>query len=326
MNRKLIGFSAACAVIAGTGSYQAFGDKVPLTQLPERVQKAIKDYSKGENLKEVDREMKDGQPVYEAEFKREGLNRRVKFSADGTMLPSSELADAFSGEPTIPMSELPAAVQRTVREQQGGRAVADIDKEAWNGQIVYEVEFKEKGPNSRIYIAPDGSMVVNKDQAKGGYLGTQLSATPKEVRDTVQRLAGNAEIADVDREMKDGKAVYDVEIRQEGLNRHLLIAESGMLVSDSGAGKTTLGDRVRGTSERVRERIDDRLHGKTMAFTELPAPVQSTIKANGDVAHLKPIKCEVKNGVVRYDVEFEKQGKNTRLKISDDGRILDDNR
>ena len=155
----------------------------------------------------------------------------------------------------------------------------------------------------------------SKDQAKGGYLGTQLSAAPKEVGDTVQRLAGNAEIADVDREMKDGKVVYDVEIRQEGLNRHLVIAESGMLVSDSGAGNTTLG-------ERVRERINDSVHGKTMAFSELPATVQSTIKANGDVAHLKPIKCEV----VRYDVEFEKQGKNTRLKISDDGRILDDNR
>jgi len=34
----------------------------------------------------------------------------------------------------------------------------------------------------------------------------------------------------------------------------------------------------------------------------------------------------MKNGAVCYDVEFEKQGKNTRLKISDDGRILDDNR
>jgi len=321
----LIGISAACAVMAGTGSFQAFGDKVPLTQLPDRVQKAIKDYSQGENLKEVDREMKDGQPVYEAEFKRDGLNRRVKFAADGTVLPGKEFADAFRGEPTIPLSQLPAAVQKTVREQQAGRAVADIDKESWNGHAIYEVEFKEKGPNSRIYIAEDGSMVVNKDQAKRGYLGTQLSTAPKEVRDTVERVAGKAQIADVDREMKDGKVVWDVEISEKGLNRHLQITESGMLLSDSKA--TSLGDRVRGSSERVRERVDDRaLNGKTLTLSELPVAVQSTIKANGDVAHLKPIKREMKNGAVCYDVEFEKQGKNTRLKISDDGRILDGNR
>ena len=101
MNRKLIGVSAACVVIAGTGSFRAFGDKVPVSRLPDRVQKAIKDYSQGENLKEVDREMKDGRAVYDAEFKRSGVNRHVKFAADGTMLPSARLSDTFTGAPTF---------------------------------------------------------------------------------------------------------------------------------------------------------------------------------------------------------------------------------
>ena len=309
--------------MAATGSYPAWAEKVPLTQLPDAVQKAIKQQSQGETLEHVERETRDGQVVYEAEFKRAGLNRHVQFAADGTVLPSRDLISKLKGEPSLAVSDLPAAVQKTVKEQQGGRTVADIDKEMWNGQTVYEVEFKEKGPNSRIYIATDGSIVLNKGD-RGAYLGTQLSETPQAVQDTVKRTVPNAVIADVDRKTKDGKAIYKVEIKQEGLNRHLEIAESGALLEDSEARGTGFRERVRGVEERVREKFSN--DSSTMAFEQLPAPVQKTIKANGEVGSLKPIKREVNNGVVQYDVEFEKDGKNTRLTIREDGTILKDNR
>jgi len=203
MNRKLIGISAACALMAGAGSFQARADKVPLTQLPEPVQKAIKTHAAGQNLETVERETKDGQAVYEAEFKRDGLNRHMTFAADGTVVPDKHLSDLLSREPSMALRDLPAAVQKTVKEQQGGREVADIDKEMWNGKAVYEVEFKEKGPNSRIYVATDGSMVVDKNAKAGTYLGTQLSDTPVAVQQTVKRLASSAEIVDVDQKMKN---------------------------------------------------------------------------------------------------------------------------
>src|SRR6185436_1110634 len=121
MNRKVIGISAACALIAGTGSFQAHADKVPLAQLPDAVQKAIKQYSQGETLEHVERESKNGQTVYEAEFKREGVNRHVTFAADGTVVPDKHVADIFSKEPSMTVNQLPAAVQKTVKEQQAGR-------------------------------------------------------------------------------------------------------------------------------------------------------------------------------------------------------------
>jgi len=267
----------------------------------------------------------------QAEFKGEGFNRRVKFTADGSVIPENR---GFADVATSPaLNALPAPVQKTLEEQRTGRVVADFDKETWNGQTVYEFEFKEKGPKSRIHIASDGSLVMNKG-TRGTYLGTQLSETPKVIQDTVTGLVGNAEIADVDVKTKAGKVVYNVEIRQEGVNRHLQIAENGALLNDSKNIGTVedlrervrgAGERVRDAGEQVREKITDR-DAPTLSFNELPGAVQKTIKANGGDANVKSIKQEVKDGTVRYAVEFEQAGKNTRLKIGQDGNLLEDNR
>jgi uncharacterized membrane protein YkoI len=324
MKRRLMKISAVCLTVAGVGSFSALADKVPLTQLPEAVQKAIKAQSQGETLQDVERETRDGRIVYDAEFKREGFNRHVTFASDGSVLADRTLGeavqDALTPEPSIALSETPAAVQKTVKEQQAGRAIADIDKETWNGQTVYEVEFKEKGPNSRIHIAPDGSLVVSKERKPGTYIGTQLSETPAAVQNTVKSTVSNATVEDVDRETKDGQIVYDVEIKQEGLNRHLKIAENGTLLSDSNQHDS------KGVGERVRERLHLGGDSSTVTLDQVPAGVKKTITDNGAAGTLKPIKREVRDGLIQYDVEFEKSGRNTRLTINEDGTILKDNR
>jgi uncharacterized membrane protein YkoI len=254
MKRKLIGISAACALIAGTGSYQAFADKVPVSQTPEAVQKAIKDYSKGETLEHVERETKNGQTVYEAEFKREGVNRHVTFATDGTLLPDQGIVNrtenALGREPAITFSELPAAVQKTVKEQQAGRDIAKIEKEMRDGKTVYDVELKDKGANSHLYVASDGSMVVDRNATSRG-----------------------------------------------------------------------LGERVRGKVGLDRDR-----DASTMTLDQTPAAVQKTIREHCDVGTLKPIKRELRNGRTQYDVEFEKDGKNLRMTVGEDGTVLKDNR
>jgi uncharacterized membrane protein YkoI len=322
MRRRLIGISATCALIAFAGNYQAQADQVPVAQVPERVLKAIKEHSQGENLEHVERDTKNGQTVYQAEFKRAGLNRRLTFSADGTLLPDRPIGDrviGFDRTPSMALSDLPAAVQKSVKEQQAGREIVDIDKEVWNGKPVYEVEFKEKGPNSRIHVANDGSMVLNKDR-RYAYLGAQLSETPAAVQATVKRTVSSAEVVDVDRESKDGRVVYDVEIKQEGMNRHLKIAADGTLVADSNRRDGT------GVGERVRERIGLDRDASTMTLDDTPAAVQKTIREHSGGGALKPIKRETRNGRVQYDVEYEKDGKNLRMTVAEDGTVLKDNR
>jgi len=324
MNKQMIRLTALCAVLTA-GSFAARADKVPMSQVPDAVQRAIKAQAQGETVQDVERETKDGRTVYEAEFKRQGINRRVQFAEDGTIVPGRDVTGVIGkSSPTASLSELPPAVQKTVREQQAGRTIADIDKEMWNGQTIYEVEFKEQGPNSRLHIAADGTLVMDKNTGittgRSVLRGTQLSETPQAVQATVKRMAGDAEIADVDKETWQGRNAYEVEIRKEGMNRELLIAEDGSVLRDSEAA---------GGRERVRERETtnrDLLGRETLTLEQLPAAVQQTIKAQGEVGTLKPIRREQKDGQAAYAVEFEKEGRNTRLTIGQDGQVLEDSR
>lgn len=208
MKKSLIPLTAACAVLLG-GSVQLRADKVPPGQVPKAVLKAISEQTKtkGEMAQDIERETKDGKVTYEVEFRREGVNQRIKFYEDGSQVTEDKaLADVKSSPPA--RNAVPPALKK---EQTGNKA-------------------------------------------------------PEVVRDG------------------------------------------------------TRPDR-----ERVREKIGDS-ETQTISLGQLPDAVQKTVKAHGDVANLKSIKQEEKNGIVAYAVEFEKSGKNVQLKIGQDGMILDDSR
>jgi hypothetical protein len=63
-----------------------------------------------------------------------------------------------------------------------------------------------------------------------------------------------------------------------------------------------------------------------MTLDQLPLAAQKTVRENCDVGTLKPIKRETRNGRIQYDVEYEKDGKNLRLTVGEDGTVLKDNR
>ncbi|MGZ5544423.1 MAG: hypothetical protein ACXWIU_07090, partial [Limisphaerales bacterium] len=50
-------------------------------------------------------------------------------------------------------SDLPPAVQHTIRTQNPTGQIADIDKETRSGRVIYEVQFAEPGINPRLHIA-----------------------------------------------------------------------------------------------------------------------------------------------------------------------------
>src|SRR5215831_17334376 len=60
------------------------------------------------------------------------------------------------------IEDLPAPVQKTVREQSGGQPIADIDRQDRTGQTVWEVEFEREGRNPRIHVANDGTLLAEK--------------------------------------------------------------------------------------------------------------------------------------------------------------------
>ncbi len=59
---------------------------VTLDQVPAAVKATILKEAAGAKVKEIERETKDGQTVYEAEFLRDGREIEIAIAPDGTLL------------------------------------------------------------------------------------------------------------------------------------------------------------------------------------------------------------------------------------------------
>ena len=102
---------------------------------------------------------------------------------------------------------------------------------------MYEIEFKERGLNSRIYIGEDGKLVRGERRPgqalKSLFMGPQLDDTPAAVQGPIRRIAGDREIADIDRKVIGAQTVYRVEIKSRDGVQELRVAEDGKILHDS---------------------------------------------------------------------------------------------
>ncbi len=169
---------------------------------------------------------------------RKETSRAVR-NAEGEM---SAAATAMSTK----LEDVPAAVRSTIQAQSQGRDIADIDRETHNGQTVYEVEFRQSGRNAQLHISEDGTVVKSENtamtsttgkRAKSLFMGTQLEDTPSAVQDTIRREVADRQIVDIDKEVRTGRTVYEVEVKDTQGKFQLHIAEDGTVVKDDRASK-----------------------------------------------------------------------------------------
>lgn len=238
--------------VLGLCPAQAADEKVNIDQLPAPVRQAIESSRKQDPVKQVKRRQSEGRTVYVVEIERNNApNPVLQIADDGTLLREplpvytgtadvpvvpSEYGDAAAAMPRRQLSDLPPAVQETARSEAKGRDVVDIDRETWHGRLVYEIEFRDRGLNSRIYVADDGTLVRDERPARGLkslFLGTQLEDTPAPVQEAIRRLAGDREIADIDQRGAGPDPVYRVEIREPQGRREVHITSAGKVVFDT---------------------------------------------------------------------------------------------
>jgi hypothetical protein len=243
---------AALAMLPARG----VDERVDVSQLPPAVQNTLKAANERGPIRKIERRVIGGRAVYDIELERNNApNPRLRIAEDGALMRESvgPLVTAVDGVPITPsefgdpkvpvsprlaVSDLPAAVQETLRREANGREVAEIDREAWKGRPVYEIEFKQRGLNARIYVADDGALVRDerpRHGLKSLFMGMQLDETPAAVQATIRRLAGDREIADIDKKGPRTAPFYRVELKDEHGTQELRIAEDGRVIHDSRA-------------------------------------------------------------------------------------------
>jgi len=329
----------------------ALAEKITEAQLPPAVQRTLNQQKGTDTVKDIERETRNGQTVYEVELSRTGLNPKLVIGEDGTLVRDARgRATTADRNPdtrvnevpgtvstrisTMQLEDMPAPVRKTIEQHAAGRKVADIDRETWDGKTVYEVEFAQTGRNEQIHVAENGTLLKQEGKApgapatagdiKGPVIGTRFSDTPPAVQATIKREAKGAEIADIDKERRDGRVLYEVEFKNPGRNVELHIAEDGSIMHDNR--RDVRGQGAPGAPGQTRTGGTLRPSGNNLTFDQAPPAVQAAIRANGDPASVKEIERDDKDGRTVYTVEIQKEGRNTKMQIAEDGTILKDNR
>jgi len=131
-----------------------FGALPPVVQLtvlaevgPEEIVDAVRDTS-------------SGRVVYKIYFRDSEIFPPLYVAPDGSVLnPDLTVAVSAQQGTRVKPADVPARVNKAVRDRASVAEVAYINKESWGGRIVYRVTFKDEAHNPKLLVAEDGVLL-----------------------------------------------------------------------------------------------------------------------------------------------------------------------
>ncbi len=143
-------------------------------------------------------------------------------------------------EVELKLADCPAAVQKTLTREAHGAKIKEVEKETEDGETVYEAEVKIDGKEYEIEVAQDGTLlekVLDEDEDDEDEdeeeEEVKLSDCPAAVQKTLKREAHGAKIKEVEKETEDGKAIYEAEVKIDGKEYEIEVAQDGTLICKS---------------------------------------------------------------------------------------------
>lgn len=142
----------------------------------------------------------------------------------------------------VSIDAVPPAVRATILAQAQGNTVREIEMDTENGVTVYEAEVIIDGQETDILVAADGKLLGTKvedeegddedeaddeDEDEGQVSPAEL---PEAVRATLEKVAPNGEIKELERETEDGRTQYAADVVIDGQVFDIEIAPDGTLL------------------------------------------------------------------------------------------------
>ena len=138
----------------------------------------------------------------------------------------------------LKLSDCPNAVQKTLKREANGAKINEVKKEIEDGETTYEADVTIDGKEYEIVVSEDGTLLekaLEDDEEDDGKeseeVEMKLADCPAAVQKTFKREANEADIDVVDKETKDGKVIYEVDVKIDGKNYEIRVAEDGILIS-----------------------------------------------------------------------------------------------
>ena len=145
--------------------------------------------------------------------------------------------------------------------------------------------------------AEDGSLVL-------------IDQIPAEVRTAIEREAQGVPVTAIERDVEDGRVVYEVKVKQSGLDRRFSIAEDGTVLS--------------GRSHTPLHEAESTSNGAQLTLADLPEPVRAVVESRTAGQEIRAIERVTDEGRDVYHVRVHKDGLDQRLTVASDGTVIAD--
>lgn len=131
-------------------------------------------------------------------------------------------AAAPSVDKSIPLTDAPAAVRKTIADQMKGGTLRGLSEEADHGKTIYEAELTVEGRARDLLIDATGTVLEIEAVV-------EMSALPEAVRNGLVREAGRGSIARVEQVTRGEKVSYEALVKEAGKkNREIVVGQDGL--------------------------------------------------------------------------------------------------
>lgn len=251
-------------------------------------------------------------------------------------------ASAFKGPE---LESLPAAVQRTIKNQLHGGKLARVEEALDQGETVYNVEVKKSGRDRSFVVREDGALAR---------VQVYLEELPVALRAAIQQVLGNGALVQIDKFPDEDETTYDIEMTKGDRDRAFTMNEDGTLLTmevfleetpapvqkaiRARVGTGRLGDITKAYEEgeityevtmtRHRHPLpfsvnpDGRLVSASVLLEETPAAVQKAIHTKVGDGYIEEIVMFTDEGKTTYEVRFTKGDATDLFEVSKDGKLL----
>lgn len=255
---------------------------------------------------------------------------------------------AADGRQTVSLSSLPAAIQKTIKEESGDGKLGDVERVEEDGDVYFDATVTKGGTERSLSVGEDG---VLQSMEVG------LADTPDAVRKAIQKMAGAGTLDNIDKVFQGRNETYDVDVTTTNqLQRNFVLSADGKLEQlqvslaevstaarktiETHVGQSKLGDifknfdpsgvcydveMIRDGKHREFTVADDgKLASREIFISELPAPAAATVKeklGEGKILRIDEVFTK-RLGVFPYEIEGRKDGKPFNFSVGPKGRFL----
>ena len=132
------------------------------------------------------------------------------------------VAATAAAEQKIKLSDLPAAVQATVKAETANATVLGISKEAEKGKTVFEVETKV-GTKTRDFVVDAAGKVIDVEEE------TDLASVPAAVKATIDKQSAGGTVTRIEKATQGTTVSYEVGLKKNGKNSEFTVNADGSL-------------------------------------------------------------------------------------------------